>query len=279
MVASPVDRTASIDSAVVLPVTRIFHRAGDPAPAAPHTMVGGLTMFQRTVLTLRRGGITRILVLAGAETEALKQQLADIRNHKPPSTMMVRWLPISEFPPGDPTTWETLSGMIGHFLVAGAGAIFSDGLVSRLREHANHEPAVIVGKELDVTVGVGEAPGVGPPPTDNGAVLTLERPVATALALDLVAFAPRGNFPGWAQDGPYPLQAAFSRGLRQGDVKILALESDRYQEVWSDSPASVEQAEWVLLKDRFEGFIGRHFNRPCPEWLTRVLRRIIHLSR
>src|SRR2546426_7347178 len=66
---------ASIDSALILTTTRLFNRPGTPSPASPLTVVGGLSLFQRTILTLQRGGISRFIVLAGDETEDLRRQL------------------------------------------------------------------------------------------------------------------------------------------------------------------------------------------------------------
>jgi len=109
-----------IESALILATARIFNRPAGPAPAHSLTDVGGLSLFQRTVLTLQRGGISRFVVLAGDETEALKRQLHGDERVK----AGVRWLPVREFPPGDPRTWEALSGMFGGpYLVAGTGAV------------------------------------------------------------------------------------------------------------------------------------------------------------
>ncbi|MEK6549341.1 MAG: hypothetical protein AABZ51_04480, partial [Nitrospirota bacterium] len=108
-----------VESALILATARIFNRPAGPSPAHSLTDVGGLSLFQRAILTLQRGGISRIIVLAGEETEALKRQLRGDARVK----AGVRWLPVREFPPGDPRTWEVLSGMFGGpYLVAGTGA-------------------------------------------------------------------------------------------------------------------------------------------------------------
>src|SRR2546428_226417 len=133
---------APIDSALILTTTRIFNRPGEPSPASPRTMVGGLSLFQRTILTLQRGGISRFIVLAGNETEDLRRQLRSderIRGE-------VRWLPVLEFSPGDPRTWEIFPGLFGApYLVVGTGAVFPASLVARVRqETGNNETLVVV---------------------------------------------------------------------------------------------------------------------------------------
>jgi len=137
---------APIDSALILTTTRIFNRPGEPPPASPLTVVGGLSLFQRAILTLQRGGISRFIVLAGNETEDLRRQLrADERIRGE-----VRWLPVLEFSPGDPRTWEIFPGLFGApYLVVGTGAVFPASLVARVRQEArNGEPLVVVREDL-----------------------------------------------------------------------------------------------------------------------------------
>src|SRR5206468_10776659 len=100
---------APIDSALLLTTTRIFNRPGEPSPASPRTMVGGLSLFRRTILTLQRGGISRFIVLAGNEAEELRRQLR--AGERIPADM--RWLPVLEFSPGDPSPWATFPGVFG----------------------------------------------------------------------------------------------------------------------------------------------------------------------
>src|SRR5207244_9396453 len=98
-----------IDSALILTTTRIFNRPGEPAPASPRTMVGGLSLFQRTILTLQRGGISRFIVLAGNETEDLRRQLRSAER----IGGVVGWVRVLEFSPGDPRSWENLLCLLG----------------------------------------------------------------------------------------------------------------------------------------------------------------------
>jgi phosphatidylglycerophosphate synthase len=263
-----------IEGALILATTRIFNRPAGPAPAHPLTDVGGLSLFQRTVLTLQRGGISRMIVLAGEETEALKRQIRGDARVKAD----VRWLPVREFPPGDPRTWEVLSGMFGGpYLVAGTGAVLPASLVARMREEScKGEPIVIVrGAELSPSE-LRQAQHERVREGSLGGVVTVEEAASLALDVDLVALPPAFASPGWAdaQDGAYPLQAALERGVRHGQVRILTLGGDWYQDVCTGDAATPEQAEWVLLrslKGGLEGFVDRHFNRTCSKWITSAL--------
>jgi phosphatidylglycerophosphate synthase len=283
---------APIDSALILTTTRIFNRPDEPSPASPLTVVGGLSLFQRTILTLQRGGISRFIVLAGAETEELQRQLrADERIRTD-----VRWLPVLEFSPGDPRSWEVFPGLFGAtYLVAGTGAVFPASLVARVRQEARiGEPLVVVRNDTSSESGLGGS-SFSPIPTGlpvapqmqramrgrergQGGVLTLETSATPTLDVDLVVMPERFTASGWAtaQDSPYPMHASLERAIRQGQARVLPLGSDWYQDVCAEGKAGPDEAERQLLrslKGGLEGFVDRHFNRRCSRWITRWLLR------
>ena len=273
-----------LDSALVLTTGGIFDPTGAPSSPSPLTVVGGLSLLQRTILTLQRAGITRLVVLGGDKTEAMQRQLQGDRRIQ----IEVGWLPIREFPPSDPRTWEGLSGMLGSsYLVAGTRAVFSPGLVIRLREEGRKGDPVLVLRNVEVRqdlpshFGVPMAPqgvkGHGRGESEAaGGVVTLEPAVASSLFIDLVSIPEGFTTPGWVNphDSPHPLRTALERGLRSGQVKVLPLEADWYQEVRTGAPEEVASAEWTLLrslKGGLEGFVDRLFNRKCSKWITRWL--------
>jgi phosphatidylglycerophosphate synthase len=290
---------APIDSALILTTTRIFNRPGEPSPASPLTVVGGLSLFQRTILTLQRVGISRFIVLAGAETEGLKRQLcADVRIRAE-----VRWLPVLEFSPGDPRSWEVFPGLFGaSYLVVATGAVFPASLLARLRQEARvGEPLVVVRdalqrqsrEALDPSKGIrtgsskpaggrsleaGAPTVVQPSSAEGGVVTTLEAPATPTLDVDLVVIPEGFTASGWAtpQDGPYPMHAALERAIRLGQARVLPLGSDWYQDVCAKGMTGPDEAERQLLrslKGGLEGFVDRHFNRRCSRWITRWLVR------
>ncbi len=270
--------SSPIDTAVILAATRIFDRPGEPAPARSLTDVGGLSLFQRAMLALQRGGVSRFIVLAGEETEALRRLLRGDARIK----AGVRWLPVREFPPGDPRTWEALSGMAGGpYLVAGTGAVFPASLVARLREDGGKgEPTVVV-RTAEATPSVRRARHEWLGAEGPGGVVTVEEAATPTLDVDLAAVPETFTSPGWAgpQDGAFPLQAAFERSIRRGQARVLPLGGDWYQDVCAEGPATPEQAAWTLMKDGIEGFMDRHFNHPCAKWVTRALLKIIQFLR
>jgi phosphatidylglycerophosphate synthase len=113
---------------------------------------------------------------------------------------------------------------------------------------------------------------------ETGGVVTVEEAAVLALEIDLVTITEDMTSSGGmtAQDGPNPLHAALERGLRHGQVRVLPLDADWYQEVRSASDEDVAQAESTLLrslKGGLEGFVDRYFNRKCSKWLTLGLLR------
>src|SRR5256885_6593451 len=286
---------APIDSALILTTTRIFNRPGEPSPAIPRTMVGGLSLFQRTIRTLQRGGLSRFIVLAGNETEDLRRQLRSderIRGE-------VRWFPVLEFSPGDPRSWEIFPGLFGAtYLVVGTGAVFPASLVAHVRQEARiGEPLVVVRGDkpqqkdapptltLPLTRCTGPlqpeeqrapratgAPGGGMGGGDvrtlsavvlskgesGGVATTLETPATPTLDVDLVVIPDGITASGWAtpQDGPYPLHAALERAIRQGQARVLPLGSDWYQDVRAEGKTGPDEAERQLLQSLKGGLEG-----------------------
>ncbi len=109
-----------LSTAVLFPSIDLF---GGPVRKAvgPLTPIVGVSLFQRTVLTLQRAGIRQLIVLSGPEEEQLKQALLK----GPRVTVPVRWMPIREFPLDDPRTWESLAAEVrGFCLVSGVGTVF-----------------------------------------------------------------------------------------------------------------------------------------------------------
>src|SRR5574341_628048 len=132
-----------LDSAVVLTTAGVFGRTA-PLPESgigPLMRVGGLSLFMRTILTLQRAQLTNVIVLSGDELAAVRRTLREDRR----LTLSLRWMPVREFPPEDPRTWQALATEIrGACLVVGAQAVFAHGLIERLREELAEGQAGLV---------------------------------------------------------------------------------------------------------------------------------------
>src|SRR6476619_1188616 len=130
-----------LSTGVLFPSIDLF---GGPVRKAvgPLTPIVGVSLFQRTVLTLQRAGIRQLIILSGPEEEQLKQAL-----HKGPRvTVPVRWMPIREFPLDDPRTWESLAAEVrGACLVSGVGTVFPRSLIEELRRDVRAGQAIVVG--------------------------------------------------------------------------------------------------------------------------------------
>ena len=132
-----------LETAVILTTAGVFGRpvTSREGGAGPLTRVGGLTLFMRTVLTLQRAQFTNAMVLSGDELAPLARTLRE----DPRVTIPLRWMPVREFPPDDPRTWQVLAAdMQGACLVVGAQAVFAQGLVERLRQELETGQAGLV---------------------------------------------------------------------------------------------------------------------------------------
>lgn len=267
-----------LTTAVLLPSVGMFGGPSDRrvSSVGPLTSVVGIGLFQRTVLTLQRSGIRQLIVLAGPEEDQLKQALG----HGPRLTIPVRWMPLREFPLDDPRTWEFLAAEVrGFALVAGVSAVFSRGLVERLRHEVRDGEAIVVAQTAPRQSGEPSAGGLrlkvqsdrftsfAPPHFDDSAPRAAEMVVLPA---GLMHAAGQGAH---ERDRP-PIRRWLERAAVDGRVRVIAAEDKRgtwYQEV--STAADVSLAEKKLfnsLKGDTEGFVDRYFNRKLSRWFTRL---------
>ncbi len=145
-VAMTATKGMKLDTAVILTNSGLFgcrdeaHETG----TGPLIRVGGISLFMRALLTLQRAQFTNVLVLAGEELSAVRGSLREDSR----LTLNLRWLPVREFPPDDPRTWQAVgSDVQGACLVLGARAMFSRELLMRLREEASDgQIALVLGR-------------------------------------------------------------------------------------------------------------------------------------
>ncbi len=279
-----------IDTAIVLASSGIFDLVGasDQSAVGALTEVGGLTLFQRTVFTLQRAGISQILTLVGQEEQPLRSLIdGDDRIQA-----AIRWLPVREFPPLDPQTWETLASEIkGSCFILSCHAVFSPSLIESLRE---------AGKDGRAVVAVGR-PGE-PRWSANPCVVTRTDPHAgghvpravfcdrqssgvepvgvagrgLAPAADLVVLQARllGISGAWRTTETSPIRLALEEASAEGGVQTLSASSHGYQD--ARGPGGLYKAEYTLfrslqnVKGSLDGFIDRYMNRKFSWLLSRL---------
>ncbi|RMH38281.1 MAG: CDP-alcohol phosphatidyltransferase family protein [Nitrospirae bacterium] len=286
--------TKTIDTAIVLTSSGLFALTTETRPDASQAhgdaqCVAGLSPFQRTLLTLQRGGISQIWVLAGPEERALRAILQ--RDHRIHAA--VRWLPIREFPPAQAETWETLAEEIkGSCVVMSCHAVCSPSLIHRLRkEGADGRVLVVVGY-----VGHGGYP-------DNPRVnITAEeirhlrhipqivfhdrssasqdQPIANEeeprlVAGDVVVLPARlfGVSGMLRAHGSNPLRLALEQAAVEGVLQPIDGEPHQYCDIrCPDGPRLAESKllrSLQSLKGGLDGFIDTHLNRKFSGILTR----------
>ncbi|GJL53657.1 MAG: hypothetical protein NPIRA02_07890 [Nitrospirales bacterium] len=283
--------TSVIDTAILLASSGIFTLGAnqEKSGAGTLTKVSGLTLFQRAVLTLQRAGISQIWVLAGREEKTLRTMIQG----DPRVEAAIRWLPVREFPPTDPQTWEALSGEIkGSCVIIGCHAVFSPSLIQSLR---------MVGSDGRVLVAVGQAethrytgnPGVvfqeDVDPSALGTTVVFhdrhnaplelaaaETPTASFIAEDLVVLPARllGVSGVLQAGGGNPVRLALEQAAIEGIIQPVPIAASQYSDV--RGPNGLHVAERNLyqslqsLKGGMDGIIDRYVNRKLSGIFTQV---------
>ena len=244
----------TIDTAVLLTSSDVFpddqrqgrvDATGSPSPVGALTRIGGLTLFQRTIFTLQRGGISRILTLVGKEEQSLRSLMdGDDRVHA-----AMCWLPVDEFPPSDSQTWNTLANEVQRScLILSCYAVFSPSLIESLRDE---------GRSGGVVVATWQNAG-----HDRG-------PLADMVVLPVRWFRKAGE--GTASEFG-SIRWALDQAAAEGAVRVVSVASHEYQDV--RGPGGLRQAERTVFRSlenvqgSLNGFVDRHVNRKLSRIFT-----------
>ena len=294
------ETTDAVDTAILLTSSGVFASGSiDSSQAIPSPLirVGGMTLFQRAVLTLQRGGISQIWVLAGKEEPALRELLRDDSRLQ----AAVRWLPVREFPPHDPQTWETLADEIrGACMVVGCHTVFPPSLIRRLRhEGAQGKAVVVVGqadegyqlsnpgvivkpKGLDGRISssvVFRDPRLAPA-VDTTSPIKNQEGSRLPIVGDLMVLPGRllGISGVLQASGTNPLRLALEQAAVEGAVQAIPGEAHWFRDVRGPKgPKLAEQAlvcSLQTLKGGLDGFVDRYVNRKCSGLLTRLFLKL-----
>ena len=281
---------STVDTAILLASSGVFDLtlATGPSKVNAMTRVGGLTLFQRTVFTLQRAGISQILALVGEE----EANLRSLVHQDDRVQVAIRWLPVREFPPGDPQTWETLANEVkGSCLILGCHMVFSPSLVESLREGVK-DGRVMVAIGCPGDEGWKANPGVvmraDPHPSgmthrvvfqDQAMESTREigdEEFRVAPAADLVVLPPRllGISGAWKTPAVGPIRLALEQAAAEGIVKTVSTTSQDYLD--ARGPKGLVRAEQMLfrslqtVKGSLDGLVDRYVNRKLSGVLTRM---------
>jgi phosphatidylglycerophosphate synthase len=294
------EATHAVDTAILLTSVGVFDSGGagtGEAVPSPLTRVGGMTLFQRAVFTLQRGGISQIWVLVGSEEQALRQLLREDSRIQ----AAVRWLPTREFPPHDPQTWEALAEEInGACMIVGCHTVYAPALVQRLRTEASQGKAVVVVGHPEEGHHRGN-PGVAFRPEgfegrSTSTVVFHDQAISQSspskahtqthdrsrlpLVGDLLVLPARllGISGVLHANGTNPLRLALEQAAVEGAIQTIGGASHWFRDV--RGPKGPQLAERTLLqalqtlKGGLDGFVDRHVNRKCSGLLTRGFLRL-----
>ena len=287
----------TIETAIVLASSGVFDGAADGrCSTGALTRVGGMTLLQRTLCALQRGGISQARILVGEEEQALRSLIhGDTRIR-----MELAWLPVREWPPWHCRTWEAVTREIqGACLILGCHIVFPPSLIAALREEGREGNAI-------VTVGPpGERGWVANPgvrwrfaphhrdgrvprvvfadhcPSDLKA--TAEDVKGLASAVDLVVvpvrfFGAAGTrrMPGTGET--CPVRLALERAAAEDAVRVLSASAHGYQDI--RKPGGPRHAERMLfhglqhVQGKMDGVMDRYVNRKLSRVFSRLFLRL-----
>jgi 1L-myo-inositol 1-phosphate cytidylyltransferase / CDP-L-myo-inositol myo-inositolphosphotransferase len=250
-----------LSTAVLFPSSDLFggrvHK-----PVGPLTPIVGVSLFQRTILTLQRAGLRQLIVLSGSDEDQLKRALAQ----GPRGTIPVRWMPIREFPLDDPRTWESLAAEVrGFCLLSGVGTVFSRPLIEQLRRDVQAGQALVVRSEAEEG--------------DDGERMALSGVARQGVADIVVIPASELSAAGrLAALNVTPIVRWLEQAAVDGRLRVMVSGADPSS--WSQlvkTEADVRRAErrlYASLNGEFEGFVDRYFNRKLSRWCTRAFIRL-----
>ncbi len=286
--------TSVIDTAILLASSGVFTlgQPSNPGDDGALTTVGGLTLFQRAVLTLQRAGVSQIWVLVDEEEKVLRSMIqGDDRIQA-----AIRWLPVREFPPSDPQTWEALAGEVkGSCLIIGCHTVFSPSLIQSLRMvGVDGRVLVVVGPTQD-NIHTGN-PGVvfqedaEPSPFGTTVVFHDHDPspskpdnVSNAvpfIAGDLVVLPSRllGGSGVLQTNGSNPIRLALEQAAIEGIIQPIPSASYQFRDI--RGPHGPKLAERGLrqslqsLKGGMDGIIDRYVNRKLSGIFTQLFLKL-----
>ena len=253
-------QVGTIDTAVLLTSCRVYDATGSHAPVGALTRVSGLTLFQRTIFTLQRGGISRVLILVGEEEHSLRALMSgDDRVQT-----AIRWFPVREFPPSDSQTWVTVANDVqGSCLILSCSAVFSPSLIESLRDE---------GRAGGVVVATGRpsehewSANSGVPVLNEGA--GHERvPLADLVVLPVRWFRKSGQRTA-SETGL--IRRALEQAAAEDAVRVVSVASHGYQDI--RNPGGLRQVERTLFRSLEHGEGG--LNGVMDRYVNRKLSRV-----
>ena len=287
----------TIDTAIVLASSGVFDGAADDGRSSTGalTRVGGMTLFQRTLCALQRGGISQVRILVGKEEQALRSRIHG--DHR--IRMGLRWFPVREYPPWHSLTWETVTGEIkGACLILGCHAVFPPSLIASLREEGREGKAIVtVGQPgergWDANPGlrwcvshprderVSRVVFADHDPSDPESMAGDVKGLASAVDLVVVPvrfFGTSGTGSLSATGGKGPIRLALERAAAEGAVRVLSASAHGYQDTRKpDGPRNAERMLFHGLQSvqgTMDGVMDRYVNRKLSMLFSRLFLRL-----
>jgi 1L-myo-inositol 1-phosphate cytidylyltransferase / CDP-L-myo-inositol myo-inositolphosphotransferase len=241
------------------------------------TMVAGMPLLVRAMLTLQRAGVERIIILIDDEDQACRQT---VRKY-PAVAGSVHWEPVSQFRPDDVRSWGTLADEVSSFVVIDARLVFSSDLIDSIRREASPDDMLAIScqpqvPEADATERDGSAQvhALAIPADLLGSRQSGGRTITSAIGSDPSRPTGQNTKIRGGDTVATVLYRLFAVGKAAGAVRFIQF--DREQPYLIRTQADVPEAERRLLrslKTDFEGTVDTYVNRPLSRQFSRLFLR------
>ena len=215
------------------------------------TVIGGLPVLTRALLTLRRAGMTRVMVLA-QDPERVRFVIGrDARLSE-----FVQWMPI-----------DSDVRAAGGVLMLGESALFSVALVRRLQEEyrsRQDRPLIVAIRPVRDPAWA----GYGEPVLTKTLFMALD---ATTLPQD----PSQRGLAAWANS----MKTAMADARAEGRM-VEVPTGERHDELWYHTVRSLDEAKaaeeslFTSLRGAYEGFVDTYFNRKLSAPLSRLFLKL-----
>jgi CDP-L-myo-inositol myo-inositolphosphotransferase len=255
-------------------------RLSGEAPVKPLLEVGGLTLIERTILTLQRAGVREFRVVVGAKSDRL---VAAVRAAKRLRGLDITFIECPDWQLGNGVSLARGAAAVEGPFLASMSDHVTDGASARALVAASaarpDTPKLATDPHPGGVFDLADATKVR---TEDGRIEAIGKDLARFDQVDTGLF----YFPAGA--GPR-LDALREAGAREVSDLVRALAADDEHGgfevvpvaggVWQDvdTPQMAREAERRLLRSlvkETDGPVSRHLNRPISLRLTRILARL-----
>lgn len=238
----------------------------------PLVKVAGVGLLKRAILSAKRAGIGRFVVVVGYRGDEIRTAI----DSDPQVDVPVTWVANEEWErPNGLSVLKAREAVDGPFVLMMSDHLFEPGILSRLRQEpvSRDEAVLCVDRNLD---GVFDMPDATKVQTLGDRIVHIDKDLEDYDAVDTGIFLCGTGLFDALDRAVAQGDASLSGGIRllavEGNMRVLDIDGAFWMDV--DTPAALAHANrrmYDRLAKPTDGFVSRHFNRKISTRITRLL--------